>query len=295
MKTHVILNPKAGTASDAHDLATALRRFGEVQLDTTDAPGSAKALTQAALAAGATLVIAAGGDGTINEVVNGLAQDFGQARLGIIPLGTGNDFARSIQLPTDLEAAIETLMAARTKALDVVRVTSDDVRFFINVSAGGFSGLLDEKATAAVKRTWGPLAYLRAVAEALPDLAAYRVTLSFDDADERTLEIYNVVVANGRYVAGGIPVAPQAKLDDGLLDIMLVPAAPLPQLVIEVPQILVGRHLDSELLIFQQARKVKIAAEPGMWFNVDGELVGNQPATFEVLPQVLEVVVGEDA
>jgi len=125
MKTHVILNPKAGTASDAHDLATALRRFGEVQLDTTDAPGSAQALTQAALAAGATLVVAVGGDGMINEGVNGLAQDFGQARLGIIPLGTGNDFARSIQLPTDLEAAVETFIAARTKVLDVVRVTSD--------------------------------------------------------------------------------------------------------------------------------------------------------------------------
>ncbi len=186
-------------------------------------------------------------------------------------------------------------MAARTKALDVVRVTSDDVRFFINVSAGGFSGLLDEKVTAEVKRAWGPLAYLRAGAEVLPDLTTYRATFSFDDADERALEVYNVVVANGRYVAGGIPVAPQAKLDDGLLDIMLVPAAPLPQLVIEVPQILVGRHLDSELLIFHQARKVKIAAAPSMWFNVDGELVGNQPATFEALPRMLEVVVGADA
>ena len=91
-------------------------------------------------------------------------------------------------------------------------------------------------------------------------------------------------------------MAPRAKLDDGLLDIMLVPAAPLPQLVIGVIQILVGRHLDSELLIFHQAHKVKIAAEPSMWFNVDdGELVGNQPATFEALPRVLEVVVGEDA
>ncbi len=103
----------------------------------------------------------------------------------------------------------------------------------------------------------------------LPDLIAYRATLSFDDADERTLEVYSVVVANGCYVAGGIPIAPRAKLDDGLLD--------------------------SELLIFHQARKVKIAAEPGMWFNVDGELVGNQPTTFETLPRVLEVVVGEEA
>lgn len=107
--------------------------------------------------------------------------------------------------------------------------------------------------------------------------------------------VNNVVVANGRYVAGGFPVAPRAKLDDGLLDIMLVPAAPLPQLVIGVIQILVGRHLDSELLIFHQAHKVKIAAERSMLFNVDGELVGNQPATFEALPRVLEVVVGEDA
>lgn len=294
MKTCVILNPKAGSAGDMHELETALGRLGEVQLRTTDAPGSARRLAHDALDGGAELVVAAGGDGTINEVVNGLAQDFSQAWLGIIPLGTGNDFARSIQLPTDLPAAIETLMAAQTRLVDVVRVTSDAVRYFINVSAGGFSGVLDEKVTDELKRAWGPLAYLRAGAEALPDLTAYRATLTFDDVDERALEVYNVVVANGRYVAGGIPVAPQAELDDGLLDIMLAPAAPVPRLLIETLQILVGRHLDSDLLIFRRARKVRITADPGMWFNVDGELVGNQPATFEVLPRVLRVIVGRE-
>jgi len=292
MRAFVILNPAAGSASDAHALGTALRRLGDVQLRTTDVPENAKMLAQAALGEGATLVVAAGGDGTINEVVNGRAQNFSQAPLGVIPFGTGNDFNRSIQLPTDLDAAIEALMVARTRTVDVVQVTSDDVRCFINVSAGGFSGVVDEKVTTEVKRAWGLLASLRAGAEALP--TTYRTTIIFDDSDERTIEVYNIVLANGRYVAGGIPVAPRAELDDGLLDIMLAPAAPLPRLLVEVPQILVGRHLDSDLLSFHRTRKVMIAAEPSMWFNVDGELVGNQPATFEVLPRALEVIVGSD-
>jgi len=143
-----------------------------------------------------------------------------------------------------------------------------------------------------MKRTWGPLAYLRSALEALPDLTDYHTTLAFDDDPPQTIKAYNVIVANGRYAGGGIPVAPRAAIDDGLLDVVVIPVAPLPSLAVLAAQILLGQHLDNELVIARRARQLRLESRPGMWFNTDGELVGNQPARFEVVPRALEVIVG---
>src|SRR2546429_9958549 len=100
--------------------------------------------------------------------------------------------------------------------------SSDQVRHFVNVSSGGFSGVVDEKLTPEMKRTWGPLAYLRSAAAAFSELRGYTTKIAPDDADAFELDLYNVVVANGRYVAGGIPIAPEADVAAGLLDIVLI-------------------------------------------------------------------------
>jgi diacylglycerol kinase (ATP) len=292
MKTCVILNPHAGTVQDVAIVEAAVQRLDGATLRTTEEPGDAQHIARAAAGEGCEFVIAAGGDGTINEVVNGLAEHFASVQLGIIPVGTGNDFARSINVPTDIDAAVDLLLRQQTQTVDVVRVTSDAVRYFINVSAGGFSGLVDEKLTEEMKRTWGPLAYLRSAAEALPDMTNYHTSIVFDDEQEQQIETYNIVIANARYVAGGIPIAPEAQIDDGLVDVLIVPVASIPQLALLVPQILLGQHLGSNLIHVRRARKVRVEAQPGMWFNADGELVGNQPATFEVMPRTLRVVVG---
>ena len=166
----------------------------------------------------------------------------------------------------------------------MIRYSGEIVRYFINVSAGGFSGLVNEAMTDEMKQTWGPLAYLRSAAGVLPNLTDYRTFLTCDDGPEEQLQIYNIVVANARYVAGGIPIAPDAQLNDGLADIVIVPAASLLNLAAIGPQILLGTHLTSDGIIFRRARKISVRCEPGMWFNVDGELIGNVPARFEVLP-----------
>jgi diacylglycerol kinase (ATP) len=106
------------------------------------------------------------------------------------------------------------------------------------------------------------------------------------------LETYNIVVSNGRYVASGIPVAPQAVLDDGLLDVMIAPATTLPQLAMLVPAVLLGRHADSDLLLFRKVTRVEIECDPPMAFNVDGELMGEGTARFEVVPRALRMIVG---
>jgi diacylglycerol kinase (ATP) len=169
-------------------------------------------------------------------------------------------------------------------------VTSDEVRYFVNVSAGGFSGLVDEKLTPEMKKTWGPLAYLRSAAAALPELRAYRTTLALDNEESIMMELYNVVVANGRYVAGGRLIAPEASIDDGLLDVILIPQRPATEMAVIVAQMALGTHLSSEAVVYRRARKLTVNSKPGMWFNVDGELVGNEPATFEIVPSALHFI-----
>jgi diacylglycerol kinase (ATP) len=288
--TCIILNPSAGNVGDLDDVVARMSRLPDAEIRLTNKRGSAERFARTALRKGRELIIAAGGDGTLNEVVNGIGENAGAARVGLIPLGTGNDFARSIGIPADLDAAIDLIRAGKTRAVDLVRVTSDEVRYFVNVSAGGFSGLVNEKLTPEMKKTWGPLAYLRSAAAALPELRAYRTTLAFDDDDSLMEELYNVVVANGRYVAGGTLIAPDAVIDDGLLDVVLIPKRPAAELALVVAQIALGTHLSSKTILYRRAAKLTVNSKPGMWFNVDGELVGNEPARFEIVPRALNFI-----
>ncbi|MCE9526662.1 MAG: diacylglycerol kinase family lipid kinase [Planctomycetales bacterium] len=292
MKTCVILNPNAGTALVQEQLAEQLQRLTGLTIAKTKEPGDARRLAKEAVESSYDLVVAAGGDGTINEVLNGLATNFGQATFGILPLGTANDFARTINIPADLPAAIDILLAGQTEQIDVIRYDGAESRYFLNVSAGGFSGQVNDALTDEMKQTWGPLAYLRSAAGVLPNLTDFRTFISCDDEPEQKVHLYNIVVANARYVAGGIPIAPEAQLNDGLADIIIVPAASMLELAVLGPQILLGSHLASELVLFRRARKISVRSEPGMWFNVDGELLSNAPAHFEVLPRAIKVVVG---
>jgi len=295
MKTCVITNPNSGTAQAQEQLREQLQRLPGLTISETKQPGDARRLAAEAVRAGFDLVVAAGGDGTINEVLNGMAVDFSRAALGILPLGTANDFARTINVPADVSAAVEILLAGNKQPTDVIRYTSTETRYFINVSAGGFSGQVNEALTAEMKQAWGPLAYLRSAAGVLPNLTDYRTFIACDDEPEQKLHLYNMVVANARYVAGGIPIAPEAQLNDGLADVVIVPAASMLELAVLGPQLLLGTHLGSELVHFRRASKITVRSEPGMWFNVDGELISNAPAQFEVLPRVLQVIVGPPA
>jgi diacylglycerol kinase (ATP) len=289
--TVVILNPEAGSVKDAAAFVRRIRHLPDVAVRLTARKGDAVRFARTALRKGCETIVAAGGDGTLNEVVNGIGTTKSDVRLGLIPLGTGNDFARTLGLPTDLDEAIAVLAAGHTRAIDLVQVTSDRVRYFVNVSAGGFSGLVNEKLTPAMKKTWGPLAYLRSAVAALPQLRAYRTKVSFNKKKPLTLSLYNVVIANGRYVAGGRLIAPKASIDDGLLDIILIKERSAAELALLAAKVALGHHLSSDAIVFRRAAKVTVNSRPGMWFNVDGELVGNEPATFEVLPRALQFVV----
>jgi len=172
-----------------------------------------------------------------------------------VPLGTANDFARSIGLTGDLDANIDILRAKKTTTIDLVRMTSGRRRYFVNVSAGGFSGVVDEKLTPEIKAAWGPLAYLRSAAAALPELRAYRTTMIFDDTAKLVIDVYNVVVANGQFADGGLPIAPQANLRDGLLDVVLVPKRPAEEIALLAAEMLLGKHISGDAVVFRRAKK----------------------------------------
>ena len=291
MKPCAILNPTAGSAKDADEIRKQLDTLGCEAVYTTADTGDAAHFARRAIQNGCDYIIAAGGDGTLNEVINGVAENARQVRVGLLPLGTGNDFARSLKLPSGLEENIEILRAGNTRDIDLVKVQSDQVRYFVNVSAGGFSGLVDEKLTPDMKRTWGPLAYVRSAAAALPELHAYRTDVELADGEKLDLDLYNIIVANGRFVAGGLPVAPEAESNDGLLDVILIPKGSAAEMVLLAAQIVLGNHLRSESILFRRTSRLTVTSRPGMWFNADGELVGNEPATFEVMPRALQFVI----
>ena len=291
MKTCVVLNPIAGAVKDLDSVRERLNALHPARLCISEKPGEIEKLARQSVEAGFEQIVSAGGDGTLNEVLNGIESAGANIVLGLVPLGTGNDFARTLGVPTTIDDAIEQILRGQTREIDLVRVTSDLIRYFLNVSSGGFSGLVDEKLTPEMKKTWGPLAYLRSAAAAFPHLRGYATRVTLDDSEALELDLYNVIVANGRYVAGGIPIAPEADVADGLLDVILVPERGKADLVLLAAQILVGKHLTSDAIIFHRAKKIGIRSKPGMWFNVDGELIGNEPATFELLPKALRCVV----
>lgn len=292
MKPCIIVNPVAGRVSELNELLKRIERLRPNKVQLTRRAGDAETFARKAIVAGCNNVIAAGGDGTLNEVVNAVARarDARKISVGVLPLGTGNDFARSLELPEEMEDNIDILQAGETTQIDLVRVKSKRTRYFVNVSAGGFSGVVDEKVTPAIKRAWGPLAYVRGAASALPQLHAYRTTIGFDDKERLSLDLYNVIVANGRFVAGGLPIAPDADPSDGLLDIILIPSQPAAEFALVAAQILLGKHVSNDAVIFRRATKMEVNSHPAMSFNVDGELVGNEPAVFQVVPRALNFI-----
>jgi diacylglycerol kinase (ATP) len=257
--------------------------------------GDIERLCRRALRAGFDYVVAAGGDGTLNEVVNSVARSrqAGKTRIGIAPVGTGNDFARTLGLPTALRDNIHILNdpAAVVRQIDLVRVKADRIRYFVNVSAGGFSGVISEKLTRKIKQSWGPLAYLRGAAAALPELHSYPAEIVMDDAT-LSAEIYNVIVANGRYAGSGVPVAPEADPTDGLLDVILIPRLPGAELAVIATEILLGKHLANREIIHRRTTQIAISSPPGMFFSIDGEPFAAAPLSFQLIPRALNFVTG---
>jgi len=293
-KARVICNPssRGGTGEPAQ-----LReRLSGFELDWVET-GSEDDATEAAREWRDGLLIVAGGDGTINDVVNGVAEaGFPEGvTLALLPSGTGNDLAATLAIPEDLDEAEEVIRQGRVRTLDVARARPEDIgeRFFINVATGGIGAEISEANYEELKSRWGNLSYLRASLEVAQDFDVKEVTLHLD-GKERRLRAVNISVGNCRYAGGGWPAAPKANPEDGLLDVVVIEDVGLKEFLALAPAALArSDYLDREGVFSARAREVRIETQPpGLEFTVDGEVIGNEPVEFSAIPHAIKVIVG---
>lgn len=287
-----LLNPVTPGARSRPDLEMRLARAGADEVRITAAPGDATRLAREAAAANAGTLIVAGGDGTLHEVVDGLPPSGGGAsgpRLALVPLGTGNDLARALGIPLDPEAAMRLLEEGEPGPLDLVAVTGAARTRLANFAMGGFGGRIGERVTPRRRRVWGRHVYLRAAVDEIVSRRARRATVRVDGREFARGDVLAVLVANGPRFGGGIPMAPGARVDDGLLEVLVLGAVSLPVLLRVVGRALRGRHLEDPAVLRARARRVEVEAEPGMPWNGDGELIGAGSAAFEILPRAVQV------
>jgi YegS/Rv2252/BmrU family lipid kinase len=308
VKVGVVLNPVAGGGRLGKDwprAAAALKaHFGAFELRRTQAQGDAERLAFDLAADGFDLVIVAGGDGTASEVADGLLQAASEhgrtAELGLLPCGTGVDFARGLGLPRDVDALVKRMAEARGRAVDAGRIAYVDdhgalaSRHFVNIASLGLSGATDRAVNADKRKgrvSAKALFYWRTVLEFL----RYRfqeVRITVDDGAPVEARVALVAVANGKYFGGGMMVAPDAALDDGQFEVVILRAAGKARLIWDLRLVYGGRHRNHPAITMLRGRKVVV--EPlgdgdanAALVDIDGESPGRIPATFEILPGAL--------
>jgi diacylglycerol kinase (ATP) len=292
----VICNPSSG--GGAYDPDELRAEFDGYELDwvQTKGPGDA---SEAAREWTEGLLIVAGGDGTINDAVNGLGKaGFPEGvTLGILPAGTGNDLAATLCIPDDPDEAEDVIRQGRVRTLDVARVRSEGIeeRFFINVATGGLGAEISDANEGELKKRWGKLSYLRASLEVAKDFDIKELDLYLDGELHR-VQAVNVVVGNCRYAGGGWLAAPNANPEDGLLDVVIIEKLGLTDLLQLAPASMArADYLGKEGVFSARAKEILVETQPpGLDFTVDGEVVGDEPARFSVVPGALKVIVGPD-
>lgn len=290
----LVSNPSSGS-SDTEQLDRVrdeIARLGEVadvqpsSVDTFDTE------VQSA-SAGASFVVVAGGDGTFNLAVNALSASFDRVTFGLVPMGTGNDFSRTVGLPEDPIEAAHAIARGGRREIDVGRASSRGVtRLFVNACMGGFPVAVNEAIDQDTKKRFGPLAFWVGSLQAARDITRYRVEL---DGTELT-EVLAAGVGNGQTSGGGVRVWPDARPDDRQLDACVLGAATLPGALELAAKVRDGNHLGLEGVTSVSGDRLVIDAEPELEFNVDGELMDMRtPVTFDLAGRIIVLVPGGDS
>lgn len=303
--TLVVVNPRSRSGAGRRRfraLEPRLREaLGPLEVAWTRGPRDAERIAREGVRAGCERVIVAGGDGTTSEVVTGLlAADLGRyAQLGLLPLGTGGDLRRTLAVPSDPEAAIERIARGKTRAIDAGRVVYHDRAgrearaYFLNVGSLGISGLVDELVNRTPKALGGRLSFLAGTLRALARYRSPAVRVRVDGVTVHEGGLLLATAANGRYFGGGMHVAPDARPDDGWLDVVVVPGLPRLRVLGRMPSLYRGTHVgDPAVAVHRGARVEAESVEPDaeVWIDVDGEPLGVLPARFEVLPGAITLL-----
>ena len=284
----LLVNPRARRGSDgADDIAGRLRGLGlELVVEPLDHPGRVGDLIRRHLGA-VDRVIVGGGDGTLNAAAQVLAEE--RLPLGIIPLGTANNLARSLGVPNEVEGACAAIAAGRRRRMDLGRVNG---RYFCTTASLGLSVQITEELTADAKRRWGPLAYAWAASRVVRRAHPFHADISWEGASRRSRTV-QIVVGNGRYYGAALAVAEDARIDDARLDVYSLEVAHWWHLVKLAPALKRGTHGRRDDVEALRAAAFDIRTRRPMPIDVDGELGGETPAHFRVVPAALEVFVPE--
>jgi diacylglycerol kinase (ATP) len=230
-----------------------------------------------------------GGDGTVNEVVNGVAGT--AAEMAVLPCGTGQDFGRSHGIPRRFDEAVRTALGAETRTIDLGRVELADgtSRVYANVASAGMSGAVARRANAMTKRFGGRATFFYALTREFLAWRNTRVTVELDGDVRREGAMHDVIVANGRFHGGGMKLAPEARQDDGLFDVVLIGDVGKVDFVTTAPKLYSGRYLSHPKVELLRSAGVAIGAAEPLPLEVDGEPIGTTPARFEVVRSALRL------
>ena len=308
----VIVNPASADGATrevwprfASDLRT---HFGPFTVVFTEAVGHGRELAAAAARQGTKLIIACGGDGTISEIANGILESNQETELGILPGGTGSDFRRSLRMPTNTAAAARALRDGQTRGIDVARVAfvkdngERETRFFVNVASFGMSTAVLSRAASGESKKWIPafaprklgskLSYAAATVQTTLAASPIEVSVQLDEQPERRIRVSEFCVANARYYGGAMKIAPDAKLDDGWLDVVSIGDASAWRILSNAPRLYFGAHLRMDEVNHALAKQIvarPVKNDEEVAIELDGEVVGRLPATFQVIPLALRV------
>ncbi|RMG02657.1 MAG: diacylglycerol kinase family lipid kinase [Acidobacteria bacterium] len=304
----IIVNPQAAAGSTRErwaEIASDLRaHFGPFRVAFTKKPGDGTQLALEACKRGKRLIIACGGDGTINEVANGILLSEQDVELGILPSGTGGDFRRSLNISTEIRQAAKQLRESSTKLIDVGRIlfTTDsgkkETRYFLNVASYGLSASVIKRVK-SMNFNWLPISEMRgqvnfalSTLQEIIGLDYVYSKIKLDRYRESALSSLNFCICNARFFGGGMKIAPNAKLDDGAFDIVNIGNISALRVLLNSYTLYRGTHLDLPEVQTTSARLIE--AKPfhtgqKIRLEADGELIGFLPAEFEIIPKALKI------
>jgi YegS/Rv2252/BmrU family lipid kinase len=292
-ETVFLVNPASAAGTTGRRWPEIARRAAAAGLPgdalLSDRPGQLSDLARDAAGRGATLLVVVGGDGSVNEAVNGIGDLDDPPELAVIPRGTGWDFARTFRIPRRVEDAAAVAVHGTTRTIDLGRAIyrawdgSEGATTFANVASAGMSGAIAQRANETTKALGGKASYLLALLAVFSRWSASEMTVAVD-GDTRRGRMFDVVVANGMFFGGGMKICPDASPEDGLLDVLTIGDVTKRDLVLTMPKIYRGTHLPHPKAELLRGTVVTVESELPVPIELDGEQPGTTPARFEALP-----------
>ncbi len=291
VRSLAIVNPKAGSYATYQAGLQKMEATGGCVAEAENTETLAEALATAERE-NIQRIIIVGGDGSVSRVVNALAKRSQTVELAIVPAGTGNDFARSLGVPVnDPLTAWEIALRGAARPVDGVALSGGPCAYFANCITVGFGGHQAADVDPQQKSSWGKIAYWLAALAQLGDMPEYEISLTTESL-ERELRCYGCWITNGRYVGGGFPVSPAAELDDGQLDVVIVPVLPTLELLAAGIDLATSGPEDAEQILHYRAVRVSITAPEPVPLSIDGEIAQTAAFACEVRAAALRCVVG---